>query len=53
MPTFTYSARPLAGGDIRTGDIDLNTKDEVVSYLHRQKLIPVSVREKPKLALRK
>ncbi|MEX1256594.1 MAG: type II secretion system F family protein [Gemmatimonadota bacterium] len=48
MPTFTYSARPLAGGDIRTGDIDLTTKDEVVSYLHRQKLIPVSVREKPK-----
>jgi len=48
MPTFTYSARPIAGGDVRSGDVELNTKDEVVSFLHRQKLIPVSVREKPK-----
>jgi type IV pilus assembly protein PilC len=48
MPVFTYSARPAAGGDVRTGEIDLKSKDEVISYLHRQKLIPVSVREKPK-----
>jgi len=48
MPTFTYSARPAAGGDVRQGEIDLPSKDEVVSYLHRQRLIPVSVREKPK-----
>jgi len=48
MPVFTYSARPASGGETRTGEIDLKTKDEVVSYLHRQKLIPVSVREKPK-----
>jgi type IV pilus assembly protein PilC len=46
MPTFTYSARPAAGGDVRTGEIDLASKDEVISYLHRQKLIPVSVRQK-------
>ena len=44
MPTFTYSARPAAGGDIRTGEVELGTKDEVVSYLHRQKLIPVTVK---------
>ncbi len=48
MPTFTYSARPVAGGDIRTGEIELKTKEEVFSYLHRQKLIPVAVREKPR-----
>ncbi len=48
MPTFTYSARPASGGDIKSGEIDLASKDEVFSYLHKQKLIPVSVREKPK-----
>jgi type IV pilus assembly protein PilC len=46
MPTFTYSARPAAGGDIRTGEVELPTKEEVASYLHRQKLIPVAIREK-------
>jgi len=48
MPTFTYSARPAAGGDIRSGEVDLKSRDEVMAYLHRQKLIPVAVREKPK-----
>jgi type IV pilus assembly protein PilC len=28
--------------------VDLKTRDEVMAYLHRQKLIPVAVREKPK-----
>jgi type IV pilus assembly protein PilC len=46
MPTFTYSARPAAGGDIRSGEIELPTKEEVATYLHRQKLIPVAIREK-------
>jgi type IV pilus assembly protein PilC len=46
MPTFTYSARPAAGGDLRTGEVELATKDEVVSYLRRQKLIAVSVKQK-------
>jgi type IV pilus assembly protein PilC len=46
MPTFTYSARPASGGDIRSGEIELATKEEVASYLHRQKLIPVAIREK-------
>jgi type IV pilus assembly protein PilC len=46
MPTYTYSARPAAGGEIRTGEVDLATKDEVVSYLRRQKLIAVSVKQK-------
>ncbi len=46
MPTFTYSARPAAGGDLRTGEVDFGSKDEVVSYLRRQRLIPVSVKQK-------
>ena len=48
MPAFVYSARPTTGGDIQSGEIELKTKEEVLSYLHKQKLIPVSVREKPK-----
>jgi type IV pilus assembly protein PilC len=46
MATFAYSARPLAGGDIRSGEVELSSKDEVLAYLHKQKLVPVSVREK-------
>ena len=48
MPVFTYSARPAAGGDIMQGEVSLSTKEEVMSFLHRQRLIPMSVREKPK-----
>ena len=48
MPTFAYSARPAMGGDIQSGEIELPTKEEVLAYLHRQKMIPVSVREKQK-----
>ena len=48
MATFVYSARPAAGGEITTGEIDLNTKEEVYSHLHRLRMIPVSVREKEK-----
>lgn len=46
MPTFAYSARPASGGDIQSGEIDLPTKDDVLAHLHKQKMIPVSVREK-------
>jgi type IV pilus assembly protein PilC len=48
MPTFTYSARPATGGDMQTGELELPSKDDVLAHLHRQRLIPVSVREKPK-----
>jgi type IV pilus assembly protein PilC len=48
MPTFAYSARPATGGDIQTGEIELPSKDEVLAFLHRQRMIPVSVREKSK-----
>jgi type IV pilus assembly protein PilC len=48
MPVFVYSARPASGGDILSGEVDLATKDEVLRYLNKQRMIPVSVREKPK-----
>ncbi len=48
MAKYAYSARPATGGDILTGEVELASKDEVLAYLHRQKLIPVSVRERDK-----
>lgn len=48
MPTFSYSARPAGGGDIQQGEIELPSKDAVFAYLHKQRMIPVSVREKEK-----
>ena len=41
MPTFTYSARPATGGNMQTGELEFNTRDEVLAHLHRQRLIPV------------
>jgi type IV pilus assembly protein PilC len=46
MSKFVYSARPATGGDIRSGELEVKSKDEVLAFLHRQKMIPVSVREK-------
>ena len=48
MPSFDWSARPAAGGDIKEGTIDLAKKEDVIAFLHKQKLIPVVVREKTK-----
>ena len=45
MPTFAYSAR-AASGEILNGEIELPTRDEVVGYLTRQRLRPISVRQK-------
>jgi len=46
MSKFVYSARPAAGGGVRNGELDVKSKDEVLAHLHRQKLIPISIREK-------
>ena len=48
MPVFNYSARPATGGEIRNGEVELPTKEEVAAFLQRQKLIPVAIREKEK-----
>ncbi len=47
MPTFTYSARAISG-TIQTGEIDMPSKDEVLGYLRKQRLIPVAVKPKAK-----
>ena len=48
MATFDWSARPAAGGDIKEGKIDLPNKEDVLAFLHKQRMIPVAVREQPK-----
>jgi type IV pilus assembly protein PilC len=45
MPTFSYSARNVTGA-LQQGEIDLPTREEVVGFLRRQKLIPVKIEEK-------
>ncbi|HEY0019433.1 MAG TPA: type II secretion system F family protein [Longimicrobium sp.] len=45
MPTFAYSARS-SSGELMSGEIDLPSRDEVVGYLVRQRLRPVSVNAK-------
>jgi len=47
MPVWTYSARSVAG-DIHRAEVDLPSRDHVIAFLRKQKLIPVTVREKPK-----
>jgi len=47
MPTFAYSARAL-NGEIMNGEIELPTREEVVGYLVRQRLRPISVNTKAK-----
>ena len=48
MPTFVYSARPATGGDIQQGEVEVASKEDLLALLHRQKMVPVSVREKEK-----
>ena len=45
MPTFTYTAR-TATGDIQSGEIEVQTRDEVVGHLRRNRLVPVKIVEK-------
>ena len=47
MPVFTYSARNMTG-ELTIGEIELPSRDEVVGYLRRQRLMPVAVKPKPK-----
>ncbi len=47
MPIYIYSAKTVAG-EIQSGNVDLPNREAVIGYLRRQRLIPVTVREKPK-----
>jgi type IV pilus assembly protein PilC len=45
MATFTYSARTL-GGDLQSGQVEFKSRDEVVGYLRKQRLVPVKIEQK-------
>jgi type IV pilus assembly protein PilC len=45
MPTFTYSAR-TATGDLQAGELSVKTRDEVVGYLRKQRMVPIKIDEK-------
>lgn len=47
MPVWSYSARTVSG-DLKRADLDAASREEVIAHLRSQRLIPVSVREKPK-----
>ncbi len=47
MPVYTYSARTI-NGELKRDEIEVPARDDVIAFLRAQKLIPVSVREKPK-----
>jgi type IV pilus assembly protein PilC len=45
MPTFSYSARTVAG-DMQSGEIDLKSRDEVIGFLRKQRMVPLKIQEK-------
>jgi len=47
MPVWSYSARTVSG-EIKRAEHDAASRDEVIAHLRSQRLIPMSVREKPK-----
>ena len=47
MPMFEYTAR-APSGQIQKGQLDVASKDDVIAYLRKNRLILVSVREAPK-----
>src|SRR5215212_6477601 len=47
MPKFAYSARTVSG-EIQTGEIELPSRDEVMGWLNRQRLRPISINAKAK-----
>jgi type IV pilus assembly protein PilC len=45
MATFTYSAR-TATGDLQAGELSVKSRDEVVGYLRKQRMVPIKIDEK-------
>jgi type IV pilus assembly protein PilC len=45
MAMYTYTAR-TPSGDIQNGEVDVQSREEVVSYLRRNRMVPVKVEEK-------
>jgi type IV pilus assembly protein PilC len=45
MATFTYSARSVTG-ELQAGSVELPTREDVIGYLRRQRLVPIKVEQK-------
>lgn len=48
MPTFRYSGR-APSGEVRSGEIDVPSREDVLAHLRRQRLIPVRIARKREL----
>jgi type IV pilus assembly protein PilC len=48
MSVYEYTAKNATTGQILKGTLDVPTRDEVMAYLKRNRMILVSVREQPK-----
>ena len=48
MPMFDYTAKAVASGQILKGQLDVPTRDDVIAFLRKSRMTPVSVREAPK-----
>jgi type IV pilus assembly protein PilC len=45
MATFTYSARSVTG-ELQAGSVELPTREDVIGFLRRQRLVPIKVEQK-------
>ena len=48
MPMWEYTAKAAATGQILKGQLDVPSRDDVISFLRRSRMTPVVVREAPK-----
>jgi type IV pilus assembly protein PilC len=48
MPMWEYTAKAAASGQIMKGQLDVPSRDDVISFLRRSRMTPVTVREAQK-----
>ena len=48
MPMWEYTAKAAATGQILKGQLDVPSRDDVVAFLRKSRMTPVTVREAPK-----
>ncbi|HEX9893281.1 MAG TPA: type II secretion system F family protein [Gemmatimonadales bacterium] len=48
MPMFEYTAKAAASGQILKGQLDVPSRDDVIAFIRRSRMTPVTVREAPK-----
>ncbi|HSR14767.1 MAG TPA: type II secretion system F family protein, partial [Gemmatimonadales bacterium] len=48
MPMWEYTAKAAATGQIMKGQLEVPSRDDVISFLRRSRMTPVTVREAPR-----